>query len=607
MKFLSHTAPICGRAIGLALVLSGTILADPKLYPSAPTLDRPTLVALGIQLPVTGDDNFNASVTVQYCVQSTNDCKTGLPLYRVHPEVVAGYNVTPQFAGSIFNLKPATTYVITLTVTDPDGIVGLASFTLTGTTRPVPGDPATPRNVNVATAATLTSALGAAQPGDIITLANGTYSGAFVLNASGTADKPIVIRGSSEEGTIIDGKNCKRCNVLEVYGSYVHIENLRIQNGQRALRFFNATTGNVVRRVHIANTILGIGAAQNDQTDFYIADNILEGRLLWPKVYSSDRGRHSNDDGIRVTGRGHVIAHNTISGYGDAMKVEQPGARAVDFYGNDILWTYDNGIELDESEGNVRCFSNRFTNTYATISTQPVYGGPAYIFRNIVLNVVNEQLKFHPLNGTEPSGMLVYHNTFISPKQELSQQTGATSHYFSVVNNLFVGPTPLGSGSNGYAVDWGGPMDHPTFDYNGYSPDGYFGFMYNGVYTTFPNFAGLQAANWIELNGILLVAPACPNGVSPFTGCVVPPASYTTFMQPPQVADLVPVSASGALDPAKVMMLPNINTTPSGGVDLLYSGTKPELGAVESGCTYTPTFGPRPAGVDETTEHLTCR
>jgi hypothetical protein len=78
------------------------------------------------------------------------------------------------------------------------------------------------------------------------------------------------------------------------------------------------------------------------------------------------------------------------------MKVSQDGARAIDFYGNEILWTYDNGIELDGSEGNSRCFRNRFTNTFATLSVQPIHGGPAYLIRNVVINVADEQMKFHP-------------------------------------------------------------------------------------------------------------------------------------------------------------------------------------------------------------------
>ena len=62
---------------------------------------------------------------------------------------------------------------------------------------------------------------------------------------------------------------------------------------------------------------------------------------------------HANDDGIHMEGNGHVVCHNTLSGFGDSLKIEETGARAVDFEGNDVNGAYDNGIELDQSSGNV--------------------------------------------------------------------------------------------------------------------------------------------------------------------------------------------------------------------------------------------------------------
>src|SRR4051794_16088573 len=177
---------------------------------------------------------------------------------------------------------------------------------------------------------------------------------------------------------------------------------MTLRNAERAIRFqTSGSQANVVRRVHIQNTTFGISGRSN-QLDFYIADNILEGRLVWPLIYTSDGGIHSDDDGIQVTGFGMVIAHNRISGYGDAMKNGQRGARALDVYGNDVLWTHDNAIEFDETEGNTRAIRNRFTNTNAALSFQPVYAGPAYVLRNIVSNTVDEQMKFHALNIATP-------------------------------------------------------------------------------------------------------------------------------------------------------------------------------------------------------------
>ncbi|MGE5645645.1 MAG: chondroitinase-B domain-containing protein [Acidobacteriota bacterium] len=569
------------------------VLADDTLHTGTATLDPPTLAALGVRLPVTGDDNFNASVTVQYRKNGAGPWNDAQPLFRVHPEVVTGFTAVPEFAGSIFTLRPDTSYEIRLHITDPDGNID-ESQTLTARTRPVPQGPKNPRLRRVRNAGELTAALASALPGDVILLAKGVYSGSWSLTASGTADQPIVIRGTSQDDTILDGQNCTSCNVLEVFGSYVQVENLTIRNAIRALRFNNAdmanpTTGNVARRLHIIDTAMGIGSRVG-QSNFYIADNVLEGRLQWPLVYTDDNGLHSNDDGIRVTGSGHVVAHNRISGYGDAMKTEQAGARSVDFYGNDVLWTYDNGVELDQSAGNVRVFGNRFTNTFATISAQPVFGGPVYIFRNLVYNVANEQLKFHPLSGNQPSGMLVYNNTFVSPVLSLNLQTGATSHYFSLENNLFVGPVPL-TQPFGFTVDWGGPMDHAVVDHNGYSPDGLFGYgAPNGGYNVYAGFADMQAQTGREANGVVL-APLCANG-SPFASCLAAPAAYTFLAKPPDPKDLVLASSSTGRNSG--LPLANVNNRST------------DMGAVPSGCPSRLDFGQRPPGVDERNQLFQC-
>jgi hypothetical protein len=559
-------------------------LADNIVHPGLPIFDRPTLTTLGVQLPVTGDDNFNAAVAVRYRKTGDSIWRLALPLFRVHPENTVLWTVAPQFAGSVFDLRPNTSYDIELHLTDPDGPVDQV-FTLTTATRPVPADPLNPRMVNVSGVSALTSALQAAQPGDIITLADGLYNvGTIFFFGSGTAQNPIVVRGTSEDGTVLDGANCPSCNVIEVYGSYVHIERMTLQNAQRAIRFQTAgATGNVVRRVHIRNTITAIFDRPN-QTDFYICDNQVEGRLTWPLTYGSDGGAHGSDDGLVVAGAGHVVCHNQISGFADAMQINQNGSRAMDFYGNEVLYTYDDGIEMDTGEGNVRCFRNRFTNTFDTISLQPILGGPAYVFRNIVVNVAGEQMKFHALGTTPPmetNGTLAYHNTFVSPARDLYMNTPNATHHFRIENNLFAGPAQL----PGNAFEWGGPIDDGLFDYNGYFSDGAFVFNFLGLgYRNFANFAAAQSGG-LETHGRLLNQPVFASGL-------IAPASSTAFLAP---QDVTLASTSNALD--RGLVLPNINDG--------YTGAAPDLGAVESGCP-APIYGPRPAGIDESNETFGC-
>jgi hypothetical protein len=569
-----------GSLLLVLLAVPMRALADDVLQPGAVNVDRPTLLTLGIQLLISGDDNHNAHVTVRYRPVGASDWKTAMNLFRVHPESVVGRTVPEQFAGSIFDLQPATTYEIELHAIDADGPVD-QTLTVQATTRGLPADPQSPSPKSVTDAASLQAALDAAQPGDVITLADGIYRGDFELVTSGTASNPIVIRGADEDGVVLDGHGCD-CNLLQIDGSFVHVENLTLQDARTGLRpKTSGTAGNVVRHVHVRNVNVGL-EGDPDQTDFYVCDNVLEGRLVWPFIYEDDHGGHSGGyDGINVKGFGHVVCHNQLVGFGDAMKVEQPGARGDDFYGNEVLSAYDNAIELDYSEGNTRCFRNRFTNTFVPISFQPTYGGPVYAVRNVVVNVVEDQLKFYAIATNppeEPNGVLVFHNTFVSPSQTLLMASSATSHHFVLENNVFVGPGAPGSG----VVSWSGPIDDGTFDYDGWFPDGSFDF---GAAGTWSSFAAMQAGGIFEPHGTLLMA-----GI--FSSGLVPPSTYKVAMAPP---DASLASGSNAIDAG--LVLPNLNDG--------FTGAAPDVGALEAGCPL-PLYGVRPDGIDETNEPYGC-
>jgi hypothetical protein len=546
-------------------------------------LDPPTLHMLGAQMLISGDQNRNASVAVRYRTAGSTEWRDGPPLFRVLPETVT-QPVPEQLAGTIFDLAPDTAYEIELHATDPDGPVDDFRF-LTGRTRPVPrANPATPSPVTVTSAATLQSALSSASPGRVILLADGVYAGSFFLGASGTATNPIVIRGQNAAGAILDGQDCGSCNVLEVSGSYVHVENLGIRSAVRALRFLGTgTRNNVARRLTISDVVHGIGQG-TDQRDFYIADNVIDGRLAWPWVFDADASDHWDDRGVAVHGDGHVVCHNRIRGFGDPMISMKVLARAIDFYGNDILDTFD-GTELDYGGGNVRAVHNRWTNVAAGISLQPVYGGPAYVLRNVLFNVVEEQVKLKSVGGTdEPSGALVYHNTFVSPYLALNLQTPITGHNFAVMNNLFVGPHAL-AGSR--TVEWTAGVDRGEFDFDGYFPDGGFWLgRVGGVNQVFPNFAGLQASGVFEGGGRLLTEPI-------FAGAFAGPADGTVRQDP---ADFSLASASNAVD----------GGTALAGLNQWFQGGGPDLGALERGCPI-PTYGPRPLGAEQVAAAVDCR
>jgi hypothetical protein len=445
----------------VALAATPARAAD-LLSVSDTALDRPTVTSLGVQVLIAGDDDFDARIDLRYRAQGEAGWTEGAPLYRVRGDKVTFVAVPPQFAGSAIDLRPATSYELELHAQDPDGLD--MTWTVSATTRPVPGDPAPANVIDVSDADGLAAALAAAQPGDVIELADGTYAGAFSIEKSGTAAAPIVVRGASTDGTILDGMGAGG-NVVEVYASHVHIERMTIRNANRAIRFqTTGAEGNVVRRVRVEEVQLGIGARE-DQLDFYICDNTLTGPLQWPHVYGDDGGMFANVDGIVAMGQGHVVCHNELIGWGDAIKTEQDGARAIDIYGNLSRSAYDNAIELDGSAGNTRALRNLLLNSWSPLSFQPIFGGPAYAIRNVAVNLVDEQQKLHANGNTgETVGSIIVHNTFVSPRHAINLQTSDTAHDFWLINNLYVGPA---APQDGKTISWSAPIDAAVIDYNG--------------------------------------------------------------------------------------------------------------------------------------------
>src|SRR5205823_3888816 len=113
----------CPRRRGADAGRAAGARADDVLHPGTVGVDRPTVVTLGVQLLVTGDDDHDARVAVRYRPLGTTAWRSAMDLFRVHPESVVGRTVPDQFAGSIFDLTPGTTYEIELHATDPDGPV----------------------------------------------------------------------------------------------------------------------------------------------------------------------------------------------------------------------------------------------------------------------------------------------------------------------------------------------------------------------------------------------------------------------------------------------------------------------------------------------------
>lgn len=129
------------------------------------------------------------------------------------------------------------------------------------TTPQVVTTPSGDRAVNVANSAQLTSALQNAQPGDVITLADGTYAGSkligkytgsFGITVSGTASKPIILKGT--KNAKINGEGLGAHYGLYFVGAnYWYVEGITVTQATKGI-VLDGSNNNTFSNILITET-----------------------------------------------------------------------------------------------------------------------------------------------------------------------------------------------------------------------------------------------------------------------------------------------------------------------------------------------------------------
>ena len=644
----------------LCAMAGGARAADNAVTSGDVVIERPTLLSLGFEWKISGDDNRNATVAVTYRKPGESKWRAALPLFRMGGEFIAGpkpqfgglnyynYTVPPAFAGSVLNLEADTEYEVHFAMRDPDGVNGEAEKTVTVRTRKMPA-PArggqvyqvypfshkAPLGPNEFIGLLAAYYMGAdesdhnnvfpprVRPGDTILIHAGVYKdnrfiyggfdknietygtsfdGTYYLTASGTADKPIVIKAAGDGEVVFDGNgNDTLFNLLAA--SYNYFDGITVRNTNVGFLLGIKDIAGADGFTLINSRAYNIGRVVRDDwaksKDFYIANNVFLGRHdperltswigadVWAR-YPEFPAPITSEYAVKVYGQGHVVAHNYVANFHDAIDnatfgipSDKPGeyGASVDFYGNDMFNITDNCIELDGGVHNMRAFDNRCANTaQLAYSTQPIFGGPAYIYRNVSYNnVVTGALKLLD----NPSGILIYNNTFIGSAGSLGP---ASNFHFR--NNLIVGD------------GWKRPIfqvktftPYSSSDYNGFGPNPVAGnFAWdeppfdsaNGgrTHKTYDTLADYRKGSGQDAHSITVGLDAFVN-VKP-TDATDPRPLYL-----PENMDFRLRPHSAAID--KGVELPTITDG--------FRGRAPDLGAYEFGST-PPHYGPEiwPAG-----------
>ena len=383
--------------------------------------ETPEQVALWIDA---SQFSATAYATTEYKLTTSGTWLTAHPMYRVDP---GGAN--DAFAGCIFDLTEGETYDARVTVEDGGSTV----FQGQVTTRSLPAAAGTPTS-NVSSLSALQTAINGASPGDVIELADGTYSGTFSVDVSGTANNPIYIRGQSKTGTIINTSG----RITMDTANYVVLENMTIDRGfpvndttqlAHAIRLAATdispftTTGLVFRDLIIQNSPWGICTAGGSTSpafsnDTLVYNNVFTGTLEWSAT-TIPGGGFWNNDGIRLVGYGNAVWNNTITGFSDSITFahsqdEADGTLECNYaYRNYIRNSLDNVFEFDYAQRFHAAYDNYCENINTGISQSDNVLvrnlGPTYFFRNILVNFAK---RFVKLNARW-DGWHHYNNTYI--------------------------------------------------------------------------------------------------------------------------------------------------------------------------------------------------
>ena len=572
-------------------------MAANSTVPGTLVTDPPTIMALGFSWEISGDDNRNCVVQLDYRQSGSSAWIRGMDLFRVEnrPLRLGGEGSNPpavslgnRLAGSIIDLAADTSYEVRLTLNDPDG--GAEVRTVTARTRKVPVASNTGRTVNVASSAALTSALTSAQPGDKIVLAPGTYTGSFRPTIDGTLAAPIAIQGQSKTGVIFDGSGNTNWIFDLSSRRYIILENFSIIHAKQTIRG-TSSTGIALKNLVLRNLPVSAGNADKTlgpkfdrSTDAYICDNEFFGpqpdQVRDPAFYGPSYN-------VEIGGSGNVVCHNYMEHWWDAITSADDCYASFycvsnDFYNNLIMYSTDDAIELDGSYRNVRAFRNRMGSNYNGISTQPIYGGPVYIVRNEIFSNQKSTFKFNTLGGQDGgSGALVYNNTLVNNTQTIYD--GFWSN-FVFRNNILYSATSYQLWTYVNDVERHGlDFDYDIFRSGVSSPFAKIRWSNSaGLYLSYASRADFCSLAGQECHGALFTSRTSEwvNAPEPQTQAQILASPYG-----PTAWDFT--LNAGAASENSAVLIPNINDH--------FSGAGPDRGALERGLPL-PVYGPRSNG-----------
>lgn len=336
------------------------------------------------------------------------------------------------------------------------------------------------------------------------------YSGSgdlMLRNLKGTADGWIKIDG---EGKCVNaGKDFYNAVTISEC-EYLIFENVKVRGGTD----FGIIIDPKCHDIRIVNCDIaqwGTGSVQDrDLGSHYRAGNNTNQRagieavssvnLVVERCYIHDSDTNSNawknhnysnvhpmgSTAIMMWGqKGTVIRYNDLIGsdlhrYNDVLEAASNGNRGVgstgsdsDVYGNLLMFSNDDAMEMDGAQMNTRVYQNRIEQTYCGISTAPMKMGPGYIYRNQITNPGDETERVGTAMKTGGSSdhwprIYFFNNMFRTSGGCLrnANYNGSTEWHGTTRNTIFAAYSATGTYGSGRSLENTFADERDDFDYD---------------------------------------------------------------------------------------------------------------------------------------------
>lgn len=432
----------------MAVVLSWCVVLAVGAFAAPTTI--PTFECVSVYHPSAD----KSACQVHYRVTGTNDWRPALDL------VFDARNA--EHRGSIVGLKPDTAYEVRLTHAGQNHVVPVRTrsdrFPIGKTTHVA--SQFTPLEIKE----------------------SGTPEGYHLYTPPPQMRATVDVRNQADHTIVIDA-------------DYVIVRGLEARNAARHGIYIRPGRKHVIVedcRIVFWGRIGGpisFGNASNSDSGIYAdrgAGHLVFQRNLIenPRGASNDwdTGHPAGPQGISLinSSGNNVIRYNEIvttedHGFNDAIgggsnfSNEGSPNRDSDIYGNIIAGVWDDGIESEGANMNVRIWGNYIYRVYQHVATASTSKGPLYVFRNVF--GVARRTQVDPIGGAmiKTGGRgefmggrkFIFHNTALQPRGAFTVFSGHADPNTVTRNNIFDCPGRLASSQ---AVDDPGDYDYDFYN-----------------------------------------------------------------------------------------------------------------------------------------------